>query len=69
MQGTYFDPFSECWRFFTSFMSCGCPTGRRFHTRQEKIEELEKIKKNLQQEISGIDEMIEELKSREAKQS
>jgi len=48
-------------------MTCG--SGRRFYTRKEKIEELEKIKKRLREEIAGIEEMIEDLKSREAKRT
>ncbi len=67
MYGTCFDPFSECWRFFSTFMTCG--SGRRFYTRKERIEELEKIKKRLREEIAGIEEMIEDLKSREAKRT
>ena len=59
-----FDPVSECWKFFSSFM---CP-GRRFYTRKEQIEELERTKKRLAAEIAGIDELIEELKSRERRQ-
>lgn len=67
MYRSNFDPFSECWDFFRSFMFCGPWSGRRFYTRREKIEELEKLKKKLQQEIAGIDEMIQDLKKQEAK--
>jgi len=48
-------------------MFCTSGYGRRFYTRKEKIEELERLKKRLQQEISGIDELIEDLKKQEAK--
>jgi len=69
MYRTDFDPFSDCFRFFSSFM-CGGPWSRRqFYTRKEQIESLEKLKKRLQDEIAGIDERIEDLRSREAKQT
>ena len=64
MYRTGFDPVSECWRFFSSFMC----SGRRFYTRKEQIEELERTKKRLQAEIAGIDELIEDLKGRERRQ-
>ncbi len=64
-----FNPFSECFRFFSSF-ACGGPwSGRHFYTRKERIEALERTKKRLQDEIAAIDEMIEELRSREPKQA
>jgi len=62
-----FDPFSECFRFFSSFM-CGGPwSHRQFYTHKERIARLEELKKRLQDEIAGIDEMIEDLRSRETK--
>ncbi|HEV8132865.1 MAG TPA: hypothetical protein VGQ81_16580 [Acidobacteriota bacterium] len=67
MYRTSFDPFSESWKIFRRFMFCAPSCGRRFYTRKEKIEELEKLKKRLQQEISGINEMIEDLEKQEAK--
>ena len=64
-----FNPFSECFRFFSSF-ACGGPwSGRHFYTRKERIEALERTKKRLQDEIAAIDEMIEDLRSREPKQA
>ena len=64
-----FNPFSECFRFFSSF-ACGGPwSGRHFYTRKERIEALETTKKRLQDEIAAIDEMIADLKSREPKQA
>ena len=68
MYGTAFDPFSECFRFFSSFMHCEDWPGRRFYTRKEKIERLEAIRKRLQDEIAGIDEMIADLR-RESRQA
>lgn len=67
MYRTSFDPFSECWEIFRSFMCCTPWSSRRFYTRKEKIEKLESLKKRLQQEISGIDELIEDLRKHEAK--
>lgn len=67
MYRTCFDPFSECWEMFRSFVFCAPWCGRRFYTRKEKIEELERLKKRLQQEISGINELIEDLRKQEAK--
>jgi len=56
-----FNPFSECFRFFSSF-ACGGPwSGRHFYTRKERIEALERTKKRLQDEIAAIDEMIADL--------
>ena len=67
MYRTDYNPFSECWNFFSSF-TCGGPwSSRCFYTRKERIEALEKLKTRLQAEITAIDEMIEDLKSREAK--
>ncbi len=66
MERTRFDPFSDGWEFFRSFMSCGMG-GRRFYTRKEQIEHLEKMKQRLQQEISGIEERIGDLKKQETK--
>ncbi len=67
MYRTGFDPFSECWGFFRSFMCCGPWGGRRYYTRKERIEQLEALKERLKKEISGIDEMIQDLKHQEAK--
>jgi hypothetical protein len=65
MYRMYSGPFSECWDFFSNFM-CGGPfAGRRYYTRKERIEHLEKLKKRLQDEMAGIEEMIEDLKRRE----
>ena len=48
-----FNPFSECFKFFSSF-ACGGPwRGRRFYTRKERIEALEKLKKRVQAEITA----------------
>jgi hypothetical protein len=63
---TDFDPWSEGWKFFANFMCPGSSAGRRFYTRNERIEQLEKIRKKLQDEIAGIDERIQELKRRGA---
>jgi hypothetical protein len=41
--------------------SC-CGYGRRYLTREEKIEYLEEYKKDLEQEAAGVAERIEELK-------
>jgi len=69
MYRTDFSPFSECWNFFSSF-PCGGPwSGRCFYTRKERIEALEKLKKRLQNEITAIEEMIEDLESRDTKQT
>src|SRR2546427_13074623 len=47
------NPFSECFRFFSSF-ACGGPwSGRHFYTRKERINALERKKKRLQDEIAG----------------
>jgi DNA-binding transcriptional MerR regulator len=62
-----FDPFCSGWDIFRGFMDCAGWGGRRFYTRKERIEELERIKKRLQREISGIDELIEDLKKQEAR--
>src|SRR4029453_7075348 len=63
------NPFSECFRFFSSFPCGGPRRGRHFYTRKERSEVLEKTKKRLQDEIAAIDEMIADLKSREPKQA
>jgi len=69
MYRTDFNPFSVCWNVFSSF-TCGGPwSGRCFYTRKERIEALEKLKKRLQNEITAIEEMIEDLESRGAKQA
>ena len=60
------DP-TQWWRLWSDFMSCGACVPRRPSTRKEMIEELEKRKKALQDEIGGIDGMIEDLAKREAK--
>lgn len=67
MTRTTWDPISECWNLFRRFSSFGCCGGRRYYTRKERIEELEKLKTELQREITGIDETIQDLKDREAK--
>jgi len=36
--------------------------GRNFITAEEKIEHLEEYKKSLENEIKGVDELIEKLK-------
>ncbi|MDY6966514.1 MAG: hypothetical protein SVM80_11215 [Halobacteriota archaeon] len=46
-----------------SQMDCGCGRGqRRFLTREEKIEMLEKYKKELEKEILGVEDRIKEVK-------
>ncbi|HYK90564.1 MAG TPA: hypothetical protein VE398_17455 [Acidobacteriota bacterium] len=68
MYRTTFDAFCQVWDVFRMFMSsCGLG-GRRFYTRTERIEHLEKLKERLQKEIAGIDEMIQDLKAQQAKQ-
>ena len=62
-----FDPFCSGWETFRSFMDCAGWSSRRFYTRKERIEELEKIKKRMLQEIAGIDELIEDLKKQGAR--
>jgi hypothetical protein len=47
-------------------MMCGAWGGRRFYTRKEQIEELERLKKRLEQEVAGIQERIDDLKKRDA---
>jgi hypothetical protein len=39
-----------------------CHEGRRFLTKQEKVEWLEEYKSNLENELKGVTERIEELK-------
>lgn len=58
MYNTPFDP-SWWWRCFAGSASCG---GRRFYTKAEKVEELQKLKKRLEKEMAGIDELIADLK-------
>ncbi len=67
MSRTMMDPIGECWDLFRRFSPFGCCGGRRFYTRKERIEELEKLKTELQREITGIDELMKDLKDREAK--
>ena len=55
------DPFSDWWKVFSSFMPCG---GRRFYTRKERVEALENLKRQLEKEIAGIEELIQDLKQR-----
>jgi hypothetical protein len=43
-------------------MEFWCGHGRRYLTREEKIEYLEEYKKELEQEAAGVAERIEELK-------
>jgi hypothetical protein len=38
--------------------------GRRFFTKEEKIEWLEEYKSNLENELKGVSERIQEIKSR-----
>ena len=64
MNRTSFDPFYQGWELFNRFLCCGIG-GRRFYTRKERIEQLEKMKQQLQQELSGIQELIEDLKKKE----
>jgi hypothetical protein len=66
MHRTRFDPFCNGWDFFRSFMDCSGWGGRRFYTRQERVEHLERLKRRLQQEIAGIDERIQDLKRQSA---
>jgi hypothetical protein len=49
---------------FPMGMNCCCSGGfhRHFMSREEKIKRLEEYKKNLTEEIKGIDETIKELK-------
>ena len=63
MNRYFFDPFSECWGLFSTLMGYGPQCGRRFYTRKEKIEQLEKLKERLQKEVLGIEERIQELKA------
>ncbi|HWP84106.1 MAG TPA: hypothetical protein VNN17_02875 [Terriglobia bacterium] len=65
MRGAFFNPLFECWELFGKMMCCGS-SGRRFYTRKERIEQLENLKKQLQQELAGIDEMLADLKKQEA---
>jgi len=62
--------------FFHSFSSSFCdfdiffqhhvhgftPFWRRFYSRQERIEQLEKYKEHLEKELAAVKEAIEELK-------
>ena len=66
MNRTSFDPFYQSWELFSRFLCCGFG-GRRFYTRKEQIEQLEKMKQQLQEELSGIQERIEDLKKQEAR--
>ena len=66
MNRTSFDPVSQGWELFRDFMCCGFG-GRRYYTRKERIEQLEKIKQHLQKELSGIQELIEDLKKQAAR--
>jgi len=68
MYGASYNPFFESLEFFRRFMACGS-TGRRFYTRQERIEQLEQIRNRLQQELAGIDELIADLRKADARQS
>ncbi len=65
MEGTYFSPFSEMCGIFNRFLR-GCGGSRRFYTRKERIEQLEKWKQELLRELEGINELIAELKKQEA---
>jgi len=68
MGGSCFNPFIQGMELFRSFMCCGS-SGRHYYTRHERIQQLEDIKKRLQQELAGIDELIEDLKKAEAKKA
>ena len=65
MYRTTYDPFCGLLNVFRSFMFCG--GGRRFYTRKERIEELEQLKERLQQDLSGLEELIGDLKKQEAR--
>jgi hypothetical protein len=67
MYRTRFDPFCSGWDFVRGFMDCAGWGGRRFYTRQERIDQLERLKKRMQQEISGIEERIQELRREQAR--
>lgn len=60
------DP-TEWMRMGSDLMGYGVMTGRRFYGRRAEIEELERVKKRLQDEIADIDDRIEELKGPGAK--
>jgi hypothetical protein len=65
MYRTAYDPFCGFLNLFRGFMCCA--GGRRFYTRKERIEELEQLKERLQQDLSGVEELIGDLKKQEAK--
>ena len=64
MERATYNAFHDGWELFRSFMCCG---GRRFYTRKERLEQLEKLKTQLQHELLGIEEMIADLKKAESK--
>ena len=44
-------------------MNCGCfRGGRRFHSKEERIEMLERYRKELEKEIQGLDSHLQELR-------
>ena len=61
----YSKPCSLWWGFFSGSW-CG---GRRFYTRQERIERLEKTKQALEKDLAAIEERFQDLKSQETKAS
>jgi len=66
---TEFNPFSACWKFFSCF-ACWSPwSGQHFYTRKERTDELERLKKRLQDEITAIEEMIDDLRRAQAKEA
>jgi hypothetical protein len=44
-------------------------SSRHFYTRKERTDELERLKKRLQDEITAIDEMIDDLRRAQAKET
>lgn len=56
-----YDPI-EWMRMGSDLMSFGVTTSCRFYGRRPEIEELETVKKRLQDEIADIDKRLEELK-------
>ncbi len=69
MYRTNFDPCCGAWQFFRAFMDSAPWGGRRYYTRKEHIEQLEKLKGRLEKEIAGIEELIRDLKEKDAKHS
>jgi hypothetical protein len=67
MYRSTFDPFCDGWELFRRFMSCGAWVARRFYTRKEQLEQLERLKKKVEQELEGIRERIDDLKKQDAR--